>query len=319
MTHPYVPPFGPDPDAETLARTPWALHRPAAQTAPVVVASPHSGRLYPQGFTAESRLEKSALRRSEDAYVDCLFADAPALGAPLLRALFPRVMVDANRGALELDPAMFSDALPADADTKSARAAAGLGVIPRTAAGGEAVYSGKLRFADVRRRIEAFRAPYHAALQGLINETLMRFGACLLVDAHSMPSPRPGARAESESWAAPGAVNDSAPPDIVLGDARGAACAPDIVLAAEAELAALGLRAARNAPYAGGWTTRHYGRPEIGVHVLQIEISRGLYLDENSVTPTAGIETVRAAMARLTGALMQAADPLRMRPGAAAE
>ena len=195
---------------------PFRLRRPAAQSMAVVFASPHSGTDYPPAFLAGSRLALDSLRRSEDCWVDELFAAAPSLGAPLLAALFPRSFVDPNREALELDPQMFEDALPRDANTGSPRVAAGLGVIPRVVATGEEIYGRKLAFAEAAERIQRYWRPYHAALAAEIQATRRRFGTCVLIDCHSMPSAG-GAPERETGW-------DRV--DFVLGDCRGTSCAP---------------------------------------------------------------------------------------------
>lgn len=252
---------------------PFDVLRPARETVPLVFASPHSGRLYPPEFLAASRLDALTLRRSEDAFLDELYGLAPALGAPLIRANFPRSFVDPNREAYELDPAMFEDGLPAYANTTSPRVAAGLGTIPRVVSTGDDIYSGKLRFADAERRISACYVPYHEALRKLIDGAVERMSACLLVDCHSMPSV--GGPMDSD----PGSKRV----DFVLGDCHGTSCDPAVTDAVERTLRGLGSTTTRNNPYAGGFTTRHYGRPREGVHALQIEINRALYMDERSI------------------------------------
>jgi N-formylglutamate amidohydrolase len=243
------------------------VHEPAARRLPLVLASPHSGSEYPADFVAASRLDPLALRQSEDSFVDELFAAAPQLGAPLLSARFPRAYLDVNREAYELDPAMFSDALPSYVNAGSPRVRIGLGTIARIVANGENIYAGKLRFADAERRIECLYHPYHQVLHRLVQETAAMFGGCLLVDCHSMPS---------------GSGCGQGGADIVLGDCYGAACAPCIIEAARLLLADRGFRVAINAPYAGGFTTAFYGRPRTHRHALQIEINRALYMDERS-------------------------------------
>jgi N-formylglutamate deformylase len=244
---------------------PYCLIRPARQTVPLVFASPHSGRAYPSAFVASARLDPVALRKSEDGFVDELFAAAPDLGAPLLAATFPRVFCDVNREPWELDPGMFEGPLPSWVNTASPRVGAGLGTIARVVATGEPVYRRKLSFAEAEDRIRRFWQPYHAALAALIAETRAEFGCCLLVDCHSMPT-HPAQAAS--------------PPDFVLGDAHGTACAARATRTAESVLQEMGYRVRRNDPYAGGYVTRHYGRPREGVHALQIEVARPLYMDE---------------------------------------
>jgi N-formylglutamate amidohydrolase len=278
------------PGAEPAA-APVRLLRPAWHRLPLVLASPHSGRLYPDAFLRQTRLDTLALARSEDAFVEELFADAPALGAPLLAATFPRVFCDANREPWELDPGMFEEPLPAFVNSQSPRVGAGLGTIARIASGGEAVYRGRLSFADAQARVRGFWQPYHDALSALIAETTARFGVCLLLDCHSMPShPSGGAN----------------PPDIVLGDAHGTAALPRVTRAVEQILGDLGYRVRRNDPYAGGYVTRHYGRPREGVQALQIEIARRLYMDEARVERSGGLAALRADMARMVARLGEA-------------
>ena len=246
----------------------FELRRPAAAArVPLILASPHSGTDYPAEFVAGSRLDPVALRRSEDSFVDQLFAAAPQLGAPLLAARFPRAYLDVNREPYELDPAMFAEALPAFVNTVSPRVRMGFGTIARIVASGEEIYDGKLSFGEAQRRIDGLYRPYHKALRRLVDETEAQFGGYLLVDCHSMPS---GVRS---AFAGDGA-------EIVLGDCYGAACAPQILHGARRFFAARGFSVAINTPYAGGFTTEHYGDPRRGRHALQIEISRALYMDE---------------------------------------
>ncbi len=247
------------------ARAPFVLNRPARQEIPVVFASPHSGRAYPAAFLAAARLDPLALRQSEDGFVDELFAPAPAHGAPLLAATFPRAYCDPNRERWELDPEMFAEPLPPWVNSASARVGAGLGTIPRVVASGETIYRDKLSFAEARARVRDCWEPFHTALAGLIDDTRARFGSCLLIDCHSMPAPQ----ALSARRA-----------DFVLGDAHGTTCDPAIVRLVEQVLSGLGYRVRRNDPYSGGYITRHYGRPRENTHALQIEIARDLYMLE---------------------------------------
>ena len=245
---------------------------PGLQVLPLVFASPHSGTNYPAEFLARSRLDPLTLRRSEDSYVDEIFGGAAGLGAPLLRARFPRAYLDPNREPFELDPAMFSDELPAFVNTRSPRVRVGLGTIARVVATGEDIYAEKLSVAEAMARIDRLYRPYHRALRQLVTATRERFGSYLLLDCHSMPSgATPG-----ERMARRGRV------DIVLGDCHGTACHPLVVETAHRGLSAKGYAVARNTPYAGGFTTAHYGKPSLGGHCLQIEISRALYMDERS-------------------------------------
>ena len=280
-------------DTHTLIARPIDILEPATQTAPVVFASPHSGKDYPAEFVQASHLDPLTLRRSEDAYVDEIFAAAPASGAPLLRALFPRAFVDPNREPFELDPAMFQGPLPDYANTSSPRVAAGLGTIARVVCSGAEIYRRKIGVADALNRIEAYYRPYHHALQRLIDRTKSRFGHTILFDCHSMPSV--GGPMDKD----PGLKRV----DFVLGDCHGAACHRAVCDFVEDYLKRLGYVVTRNAPYAGGFTTRHYGQPEAGIHVLQIEINRALYMDEATYDRRPYFATLTQHMGELVGAL----------------
>ncbi len=265
---------------------------PIIQTAPVVFASPHSGRDYLPEFIASSRLNKLNLRRSEDAFLDEVFQNVPDQGAPLLCAKFPRAYVDANREAFELDPTMFCEALPNYANTSSPRITAGLGTIAKIVTEGEEIYHKLLKVDDALKRIETFYRPYHKSLQGLLDNTTAQFGGCLLIDCHSMPS-----------RAAPPSKRFGKPVDIVLGDRFATSCTSEVTEIAQQALQSTGLSVIRNKPYAGGFTTRNYGHPKNSIHVLQIEINRGLYMDEKRIRRSPGIKDLTQNMDKLVCAL----------------
>lgn len=296
-----------DPEPEQRTDAAIEIVAPSLLGSPLVFASPHSGRRYSHDFLRITQLDQHALRQSEDCYVDLLFGAAPAYGAPLLRALFPRAWVDVNRSRDELDPRMFADPLPPPVDARSSRVRAGLGVIPRIVADGHDIYARKLRAFEARRRLSACYDPYHQALSSLIDAACLRFGCAIVIDCHSMPS----------AGGAPFREGDR-PIDIVLGDRFGTACAGGLTSLAEQTLTAAGFHVSRNAPYAGGYVATAYGRPSAGVHVLQIEINRGLYLDEKKFQRAAGFETLRAAMTGLIAELARIA-PASLRPAQAAE
>ncbi|HTW72388.1 MAG TPA: N-formylglutamate amidohydrolase [Acetobacteraceae bacterium] len=282
-----------------LETAPATVLRPARQTVPVIFASPHSGRAYPDDFLAAARLDPLALRRSEDSFVDELFSAAPDFGAPLLAATFPRAFCDANREPWELDPAMFADPLPAWVNTTSARVGAGLGTIARIVASGETIYRGKLSFAEAERRVRVFWQPFHETLEALISGTRAMFGACLLVDCHSMPS-HGGGRTTGRA-------------DFVLGDAHGTTCSTLVTQFIEQRLSLLGYIVRRNDPYAGGYITRHYGRPREHVHVVQIEIARELYMDEARIERLPRFASVQQDITALIEAIAGAASRLLTR------
>ena len=280
-----------------VATPPFATIAPAEQRVPFVLNSPHSGRFYPPRFLAMSRLDASAIRRSEDCYVDELFRGAVALGAPLLAANFPRAYLDVNREPWELDPRMFEEALPAHANMRSARVVGGLGTVPRLVGEGQEIYAGKLPLAEALARIEASYKPYHEALGRLLARTRAAFGFAVLIDCHSMPaSVRVG--------------DGSVRPDFIVGDRFGTACAPALTEAAIAILIGMGYNVAHNKPYAGGFITEHYGRPGHGVHALQIEINRGLYLNERTYEPSVGFAPLAADLTRFCAEMMAIPESL---------
>jgi N-formylglutamate amidohydrolase len=276
--------------AEPKPEPPFVLIEPLRRTTPLIFASPHSGRRYPADLLAHARVALISLRRSEDAYVDELFAGAAAHGASVLSATVARAYVDLNRDPAELDPEMFDERPPQSVHLSSARVQAGLGAIPRVSGDGQAIYRRKLALSEAERRITAVHRPYHAMLQNLMAETREAFGCAVLIDCHSMPSNARGAHA----------------PDIVLGDRFGASCHPSVTALVETTLRRLGYRVARNTPFAGGHITQTYGRPAHRSHALQIEINRALYVDERTLERTNGYQRIRADMSRLAEALSAA-------------
>jgi len=269
----------------------YVLTLPRERTSPVIFASPHSGRDYPQDFLAQAVLDPHAIRSSEDAFVDRLFDTAPDLGAPLLAARAPRAYIDLNRAADELDPSVIEGIARAP---HNPRISSGLGVIPRVVAGGRAIYRGKLPLAEAEARIRRFWHPYHQALAALVEETRVAFGQAVLIDCHSMP------HEAIEAHTRPGQPR----PDVVLGDRYGATAGREVMEWVEAAFAGAGLRVGRNAPFAGAYVAQAYGRPSRGVHVVQVEIDRALYMDEVRVEPLAGFEGFRAVMAGVVADLV---------------
>jgi N-formylglutamate deformylase len=251
-----------------------------------VFSSPHSGRDYTEPFLQDSLLDKLALRSSEDAFVDELFACAPALGAPLLCASAPRSFVDLNRSLDDLDPAMIKGV---SRRAPNARVASGLGVIPRVVAEGRAIRTGKISYSDAVGRLDDYYRPYHARLQHLLDQTKESFGEALLLDCHSMPGEALSATR----------VKGAARPQIVLGDRFGATCAKHLVDQVEAAFKQEGFTVMRNTPFAGAFITQNYGRPATHQHAVQIEIDRSLYMDEATVTKNSAFDDVQVRLARV--------------------
>lgn len=274
---------------------PFEVRSGAEQRVPFVFNSPHSGRHYPQRFLAMTRLDRAAIRRSEDCYVDELFGSAVRLGAPILVAHFPRAYLDANREAWELDPRMFSDALPSFANIRSARVAGGLGTIPRLVGEGLEIYAGRLSLREAVSRIETIYKPYHETLHRLVRDTKRHFGYAVLIDCHSMP----GSIKLGDSGLRP---------DFIVGDRFGTSASGALTEAAIGLLTAMGYTVAHNKPYAGGYITEHYGRPAQAMHALQIEVNRALYMNEATLERSAGFSALAEDLARFSADLMAMPD-----------
>jgi len=252
-----------------MSQSTFTLTLPDAVSAPVVVASPHSGRFYDWDFLSTTVLDATGIRSSEDAYVDLLLDRVTSLGVPLLTAKMPRAFLDLNRAPEELDPAVVHGV---PRGVMNPRISSGLGVIPRVVAQGRAIYRGKISQDEAHQRIDTVWRPYHACLAELMDGAHDQFGQAVLLDIHSMPHE-----------AIEGAAPRGRTPEIVLGDRFGASASSDVVGALETVFTDLGFRVARNAPFAGAYVTQAYGKPSKGRHAIQIEIDRALYLDEDQV------------------------------------
>lgn len=261
----------------------FEVREPSVQRIPFVFNSPHSGRFYSPSFLAQSRLSATQIRRSEDPFVDELFAAATAFGAPMLVAHFPRAYVDVNREPFELDPRMFDGPLPPYANIGSQRVAGGLGTIPRIVAENMEIYQTRLPVSEAMERIETIYKPYHAALRRLIARTHARFGFCVLVDCHSMPGNIRLAGSGDR-------------PDVIIGDRYGTSASGALSRAATDILDDLGFNVVRNKPYAGGFITEHYGRPSRGLHAIQLEVSRALYVEETTLEKARAFPAIVQAM-----------------------
>ena len=277
---------------ETELNPPFAILKPDHGPAPFIFNSPHSGRTYPAAFLKASRLTAPALRKSEDAYVDLLLAGVVNIGATLMHAHFPRAYLDLNREPYELDPALFSGTLPDYANTHSLRVVGGLGTIARVVNEQEEIYRSQLPVSAALERISRLYKPYHAALSGLLNEARQQFGYAVLIDFHSMPSYQ-GDRSNIQKA------------DFVLGDRFGTSCPREMVRTIERFLAGLGYKVTLNKPYAGGYITEHYGNPAEGVHALQIEVNRALYMDEETLALRRDFRNLRANLTKLADSIVQ--------------
>lgn len=271
-------------------KPPFEVILPEKLTAPVVVSSPHSGRIYPSVLVEASRLDAHSLRSSEDSLVDQLLGDVPTLGVAFIAARFARAYLDVNREPFELDPQLFGAELPRFANSRSLRVSGGLGTIARIVSESQEIYRTPPTLEAALARINALYHPFHDALRGLLLTAREQFGQALLIDVHSMPS---------------GAMSNAGSPycDIVLGDRFGSSCEPRIVRLARQVLKSLGYEVGLNRPYAGGFITEHYGRPLEGLNSIQIEVNRSLYLDEARHAPTDQFGELKADLMTLIGEL----------------
>jgi N-formylglutamate deformylase len=275
-------------------QTPFRLMEPDRLAAGAVFNSPHSGRDYPAALVRCSRLTRQGLRASEDVLIDALFAAAPEHGAPLLAATAPRAWLDLNRAPSELDPALIRGVPPQGLNQ---RVVAGLGVIPRVVSEGAKIYRGKITLEEAEARIRDVHEPYHAMLEALLVRARDAFGMAVLFDCHSMPS---------EALRAAPRVQGRCP-DIVLGDRFGAAAGRALVTFTQRAFERAGFIVARNAPFAGGYITQRHGRPSRGVHAIQIEIDRGLYLDQARLEPLPVFDEIRERLSQVIGELAKIA------------
>ena len=265
---------------------PFVVHEPARQTTPLVFCSPHSGRIYPRILLEATQLDPISLRKSEDCYVDELFESTAAAGAPMIEARFPRAYLDVNREPFELDPELFDEPLPPFANVQTMRVIGGLGTVPRVVAESEEIYRQPLSLAVALERIERLYRPFHQALDDLIQRTRNHFGYAVLVDCHSMPS-------ASVTFPA------SARPEFILGDRFGGSCDFRVTRCAREAISDLKYQVQLNRPYAGGFITEHYGRPAENLHAIQIEINRGLYLNERTLERGRKFTDFKADITRL--------------------
>jgi len=258
----------------------------------VLFNSPHSGRVYPRAFLLTSRLDLATLRRSEDSFVDDLIAGLVARGHPIMRAHFPRCYVDVNREPYELDPRMFDGRLPSFANTRSMRVAGGLGTVARVVGDAQEIYDQRMSVTEALRRIDRLYKPYHRTLRRLFTKLHRDFGAAILVDCHSMPS-------------ATGSRDERPRADVVIGDRYGTSCVGIVAETIEEALRGFGYAVSRNKPYAGGFITEHYGNPTTGLHAVQLEINRALYMDERRYERSQSFDRLASELEALADRLAQ--------------
>jgi N-formylglutamate amidohydrolase len=272
------------------AIAPYLLHPPTTAALPLVLDSPHSGEHYPDDF--DHAPPRAVVRQAEDTHVARLYRGAPRFGATLIEAVFPRAYIDANRSLADLDPALLAEAWPTPL-APSRKTEQGIGLIWRIARGGTAMYERKLTVDEVRRRIDRWYLPYHAALAAQIDARHRAFGAVWHINCHSMP--------------AVGDANADDPgrerADFVLGDRDGTTCEPAFTDLLARTLRGMGYSVAVNDPYKGVELVRMHGRPGERRHSLQIELNRRLYMEETTLAPTANYRHLERALERVVAAV----------------
>ena len=275
--------------------------RASARSRPVLLSSPHSGRLYPDRLLRSIELGPEELRPLDDGPVDILLEPALEHAAGLIAPLLPRAWIDLNRAPDEIDPAEVEGPFPV-AGRRSVKVKAGLGLVP-TRVGGVAIYRRKLLAADLHDRLDRAYWPFHLALGRELETLRRRHNVAVLLDCHSMP------RAS--------VAHQGRPIDIVVGDRHGSTAAPAITACVVRELRARGYSVATNRPFAGGHITEAYGAPGEGVHALQLEVRRDLFLDETSYRLHRGTATLGRALAAVVDTLGETASRSVGRPVAA--
>jgi N-formylglutamate amidohydrolase len=264
---------------------------PTAPEAPVLFDSPHSGFDYPDEFRPAAPLE--VLRTGEDAFVDELFGAAPAHGAMLIHALFPRSFIDANRNERDIDASLLDGPWPGPL-APTQKTELGLGLIRKLAVPGVPVYDRKLTVAEVQQRIRRYYEPYHQEVAAAFERLHGRYGRVWHVNCHSMKSVGNAMTVDSGSKR----------PDFVLGDRDGTSCDGAFTQAVFDALAGMGYRVTVNQPYKGAELVIRHSKPASGRHSLQIEINRRLYMDEERITRNSGFAKLNGDMTRLVEAIV---------------
>lgn len=279
--------------AEPEADPPFLRIGPEVPTSPVVLSVPHAGRAYSQALLKASRLPLATLEALEDRFMDRLVWRAQSAGAVALVACVPRAEIDLNRDEREIDAAMVVPPPPSRSILQSHRTRGGLGLVPARINGAGPIWRQRLPMAELARRIAEIHEPYHQALERALAAARDRFGVAVLLDCHSMPP-----------------QEDGAAPPVIFGDRHGTSIAPEFVEVAIAAARASGFEAGRNAPYAGGYITARHGKPETGIHALQLEVDRSRYLAAGLRSPGPGFDAAAEMIAHVAAALaIKALEP----------
>ncbi|SEH18324.1 N-formylglutamate amidohydrolase [Sphingopyxis sp. YR583] len=280
----------------------FAVNRPAV-SGPVIVSVPHAGRIYPPDILDAARVEQGQLERLEDAWSDLIAAEATGAGATVVQALWARAVADLNRGEGQMAPGEVAMPLRAQFSVPGRKERAGLGVVPTRLADCGPLWKRPIDGAGLHWRLESFHRPYHAALAEALKSARNRFGYSILIDLHSMPSipvTQPGCGAR-----------------IVIGDRFGETAGTWLIDRVMMSARCLGEVVTRNQPYAGGHIIRTHGRPGDGVHAVQIEIDRCLYLMPDRSPDSARVARLARWFAELVKDLGQMRPDTEIFPQAA--
>ena len=236
---------------------------------PLLLASPHSGQVFPHEFLESVKMPLEELRSNEDSFVDELLLPASECGIPLLSMNISRAFIDVNRDKIEIDPQMYYNFPPTSDIQAGIRCRVGLGVVHRINAERKNIYDGLLNYDEVQERIAYVYDVYHKRLAQLISTISQKFGFCFVLDGHSMPSKICSVMQEDK------------PIHFCIGTLFDQSCPTEISAFLENALSAHGYKVVMNCPYSGAFTTFNYCQPRKNIYTLQVEINRGLYMDES--------------------------------------
>jgi N-formylglutamate deformylase len=261
---------------------PFSIVERASSPIALVCDSPHSGTRYPEDFGYAVALDD--LRQCEDTHVESLWSGVPHAGGTLLHAHFPRSYIDTNRASTDIEPALLSEPWPGEVQPSDRCMRLGNGLLYSKTNWLTPIYARKVDVDEVRHRIDTCWRPYREALRTLLDRTRARFGRAWHLNLHSMPS---------NAYERLGLTSTKPLADVVLGDLRGQTCTAGFTRCVAEAFETLGYSVSINDPYAGGDVVRVHGRPAEGCESLQVELNRGLYLDEKTREPNARFEHTR--------------------------
>jgi N-formylglutamate amidohydrolase len=253
----------------------FSLIEPTTEETPVLVEIPHAGLHVDAETLALLAAPARSIGRDADLYVDDLYADAAAQGATCLVSHVSRYVVDLNRAESDVDAESVEGGPTAIRATR--------GVIWRLTSDGARVLDRPLPPRELERRLERYYRPYHRALASVLERKRARFGFAVVLAAHSMPSAGRAGHGDTNVVRA----------DVVPGTRGRRSAARSFIDVVDAHAREAGLSVAHDDPYQGGYTTQYYGRPDLDVHVVQVELARRLYMEEATLTKSAKFEAAR--------------------------